>query len=160
LATGARPRSLVLAADTGCTYYLRSYDDALAIRSQLKPDARIVIVGGGFVGLELAASARMLACSVTVLEAQTRVLMRGASPEIAEVVCALHRRNGVAILTGASIASITHEAGGALVTLLDGGTLFADLLIVGIGSVPDTDLARQAGLAIDNGIAVDGSTGS
>jgi 3-phenylpropionate/trans-cinnamate dioxygenase ferredoxin reductase subunit len=156
LATGALPRKLPLAADAGprCVT-LRSFDDALAIRRLLVAGMRLVVIGGGFIGLELAASAAKRGAAVTVIEAQPRVLMRGVPEEIASVVAERHRAEGADIWAGAAIASISGDADGARVALADGTELAADLLVVGIGAVPVTGLAEAAGLAIDNGIAVD-----
>jgi 3-phenylpropionate/trans-cinnamate dioxygenase ferredoxin reductase subunit len=156
LATGALPRQLPLAANAGprCVT-LRSFDDALAIRRLLSPGMRLVVIGGGFIGLELAASAARRGASVTVLEAQPRVLMRGVPEEIASIVTERHRAEGADIRTGTGIASISAEADAVRVTLADGAELVADLLVVGIGAVPVTGLAESAGLAIENGVAVD-----
>jgi len=156
LATGALPRQLPLAANAGprCVT-LRSFDDALAIRRSLVPGMRLIVVGGGFIGLELAASAVKRGASVTVLEALPRVLMRGVPEEIAAAVTARHRAAGADIRTGTGIASISGDADAVRVELADGTELAADILIVGIGAVPVTGLAEAAGLAVENGIAVD-----
>jgi 3-phenylpropionate/trans-cinnamate dioxygenase ferredoxin reductase subunit len=156
LATGALPRQLPLAADAGphCVT-LRSFDDALAIRKLLVPGMRLVVIGGGFIGLELAASAVKRGAAVTVIEAQPRVLMRGVPEEIASVVAERHRAAGADIRAGTGIASISGDSGAVRVVLADGTELVADLLVVGIGAVPVTELAESAGLAIENGIAVD-----
>jgi 3-phenylpropionate/trans-cinnamate dioxygenase ferredoxin reductase subunit len=156
LATGALPRQLPLAADAGprCVT-LRSFDDALAIRRLLVPGMRLVVIGGGFIGLELAASAAKRGAAVTVVEAQPRVLMRGVPEEIASVVAERHRAEGVDIRTGTGIVSISGDAEKVRLGLADGSELTADLLVVGIGAVPVTGLAESAGLAIENGIAVD-----
>ncbi|EFG8199732.1 FAD-dependent oxidoreductase [Escherichia coli] len=153
LATGAIPRRLPgLSGDN--VAYLRTYDDALAIRQRLLPEARIAIVGGGFIGLELAAAARKRGAEATLIEAQPRILMRGAPQDIAAIVDEAHRANGVNLLCGVNIASV--EADDAIrITLEDGRLVDADLLIVGIGAAPVSALAEAAGLAIDNGIAVD-----
>ena len=156
LATGALPRQLPLAAGAGprCLT-LRSFDDALAIRRHLQPGQRVAIIGGGFIGLELAASAVRRGAEVTVIEAQPRVLMRGVPEEIAEVVAERHRAEGAKILCGVSIASISGDADEVRITLGDGTTATADLAVIGIGAAPVTSLAEEAGLAIENGIAVD-----
>ncbi|MDA4630449.1 FAD-dependent oxidoreductase, partial [Escherichia coli] len=127
LATGAVPRPLPLAAASRRCACLRSYDDALAIRAQLQPGARIVIVGGGFIGLELAASARQRGAVVTVLETQARILMRGVPEEIAAVIAARHRQEGVLIRCGVAIAAIADRETGITMTLADGEKLEADL---------------------------------
>ncbi len=156
LATGALPRQLPLAANAGprCVT-LRSFDDALGIRRLLSSGMRLVVIGGGFIGLELAASAAKRGAAVTVIEAQPRVLMRGVPEEIASVVTERHRAEGADIRTGTGIASISGDADAVRVTLADGTEIAADLVVVGIGAVPVTGLAEAAGLAVENGIAVD-----
>ncbi len=155
LATGSVPRRLPMqAAGTRCVY-LRTFADALAIRAHLRPGGRVAIVGGGFIGLELAASARRLGAAVTVIEAQPRILMRGVPAGIAEAVHRAHVSEGVDILCGAGISAIEDGGGGVRIALSDGRRIDADLAVVGIGAVPVVGLAEQAGLTIENGIAVD-----
>lgn len=156
LATGAVPRQLPLAASAGprCVT-LRSFDDALAIRRLLAPGMRLAVIGGGFIGLELAASAIKRGAVVTVIEAQPRVLMRGVPEEIASVVAERHRAAGVDIRTGTGITSISGDEDEVRVALADGIEIAADLVVVGIGAIPVTGLAEAAGLAVENGIAVD-----
>ena len=143
LATGAVPRQLPLAANAGqrCVT-LRSFDDALGIRVLLSPGMRLVVIGGGFIGLELAASAAKRGAAVTVIEAQPRVLMRGVPEEIAAVVTERQRAAGVDIRAGTGITSISGDADAVSVTLADGSELAADLVVVGVGAVPVTDLAQ------------------
>lgn len=154
LATGAVPRTLPLAAESKHCTYLRSYDDALHMRARFQPGARIVIIGGGFIGLELAASARKRDASVTVLETQTRVLMRGVPEEIAEVIATRHRQEGVLIRCGVSISAIIDNETSVTINLADGESLDADLVIIGIGAIPVMTLAEAAGLETGNGIIV------
>jgi len=155
LATGARARRLTIAGgETALT--LRSYDEALALRRLFAPGKTIAIVGGGFIGLELAASASALGCKVNVIEAAPRILMRGVPAALAEIIAARHRSAGVALRVGAAIGAITHSGGRVRVALADGDDVEADTLIAGIGAAPETDLAQRAGLTIDNGVAVDG----
>jgi 3-phenylpropionate/trans-cinnamate dioxygenase ferredoxin reductase subunit len=155
LATGAVPRRLPLAGSGPRIAYLRSLDDALAIRSRLGPGCRVAIVGGGFIGLELAASARRLGAEATVIEAQPRILMRGVPAEIAAVVHELHSGRGVGILCGEKIEAMRSTADTVLIGLGGGRTVEADLAVIGIGAIPATDLADRAGLAVEDGIAVD-----
>jgi 3-phenylpropionate/trans-cinnamate dioxygenase ferredoxin reductase subunit len=155
LATGSSPRRLPLAEGSGRCVYLRTFDDALAIRAHLRAGVRVLIVGGGFIGLELAASARKLGCPVTVIEAQPRILMRGVPAEIAGIIHAAHAAMGVHFFCGKGIASIEDVAAGVRIRLADGEAVEGDLCIVGIGAVPNVALAEAAGLAIDNGVAVD-----
>jgi 3-phenylpropionate/trans-cinnamate dioxygenase ferredoxin reductase subunit len=121
------------------------------LRARLRPGARIAIIGGGFIGLELAASARQRGCTVTVIEMAPRLLMRGVPAAIAEAIGERHRREGVEVVMGIAIAAIEPGA----VQLADSRVVAADTIIAGIGSIPETALASAAGLAVDNGIAVD-----
>jgi 3-phenylpropionate/trans-cinnamate dioxygenase ferredoxin reductase subunit len=155
LATGASPRKLPLAQPSQRCVYLRTFDDALAIRAHLRAGIRLAIVGGGFIGLELAASARQRGCPVTVIEALPRILMRGVPAEIAEVIHAAHVRHGARVICGKGIETIEDVDGEVRVRLADGETIAADVCVIGIGAVPNIELAQAAGLAIENGIAVD-----
>ncbi len=154
LATGAFPRRLNIPGAEHALY-LRTFSDALALRRRLRPGARLVVIGGGFIGLEVTASAIERGAAVTLVEAAPRLLARGVSPEIAERVRQRHARAGVAIYLGAAIARIEAEEAGLALVLADGARIACDAVIVGIGAIPDTTLADQAGLAIDNGVAVD-----
>ncbi|MFT3973663.1 MAG: FAD-dependent oxidoreductase [Amaricoccus sp.] len=152
LATGARPRPLpVPGADGPNVAMLRGLEDAARIRAALGPGRRLAVIGGGFIGLELAASARKLGTDVTLIEALPRLLSRGVPEEVAALVAARHASEGVRLIFGARILGITPEG-----VALDGGIdVPADLVLVGIGAVPETALAAAAGLAVDNGIVVD-----
>lgn len=153
LATGATPRQLP-EAPRG-VLYLRTFGDAMLIRSRLSAACRVAIIGGGFIGLELAASARMGGAAVTVIEAQPRLLMRGVPDQIAASIAARHRTEGVDVVCGQAIARI-EEAGSSIRIGTTGGREFeADLCVIGIGALPAIELAQAAGLEIDNGVAVD-----
>ena len=154
LATGAMPRRL---ADTEGEriVYLRTLDDALRLRQELEPGRRLAIVGGGFIGLELAASARARGAEVTLIEALPRLLSRAVPAAIAAQLQARHEFEGVQLIFGDGIAAIRSDASAATVHLNSGRRVVADLVLVGIGAVPNTALAGAAGLSIDNGIAVD-----
>lgn len=157
LATGARPRALpVPGADGPNVAMLRNLDDAARIRAALGPRRRLAVIGGGFIGLELAASARKLGTEVTVIEALPRLLRRGVPEEIATVIAERHEAEGVRLIFGAQIEEITPEG----VRLGGGITVPADLVLVGIGAVPDTSLAEAAGLAVENGIVVNDRLGT
>ena len=134
---------------------LRTHPDALVIKGHLIPGSRVVIVGGGFIGLELAAMASGLGASVTLLEGLPRLLSRGVPAEIAEVVANRHREAGVEILYGVRVDQIAANDSKVSIALADGRTIVAELVVVGIGSIPNTELAEAAGLVTDNGIAVD-----
>lgn len=152
LATGAEARRLPLTgtgADT--VLYLRRHEDAVAIRDALRPGTRAVIVGGGFIGLELAASAASRGAHVTLLEAAPRILTRGVPAELAVILAARHAQAGVELRTDVRIDSVDADA----VVLADGERIACDVVIAGVGAVPRTDLAVACGLAIDNGIQVD-----
>lgn len=162
LTTGGRVRRLALPcgelADRALNvHYLRGIDDALRIREQFVSGARLVIVGGGYVGLEVAALARKKGLQVTVLEAMSRVLARVTAPEVSSFYERLHREEGVDIRLETAVEDLIFDAQGRAtgVRCSSGETLPADLLIVGIGLIANTELAAQAGLAVDNGILVD-----
>jgi 3-phenylpropionate/trans-cinnamate dioxygenase ferredoxin reductase subunit len=155
LATGSTPRRLPMPGLGGRCVYLRTFNDALAIRAHLRAGNRVAIIGGGFIGLELAAASRKLGADVSVIEAQPRILMRGVPAEIAAIIHHAHEAEGVCILTGQGIATIADDGAEVRITLADAREIVADLAVIGIGAVPVTALAAEAGLTIDNGIAVD-----
>jgi 3-phenylpropionate/trans-cinnamate dioxygenase ferredoxin reductase subunit len=153
LATGAAPRRLEAAGQR--IAYLRSHADALAIRAHLHERNHVIIVGAGFIGLELAASARRRGAEVTVIEALPRILMRGVPEAIATLLAERHRREGVNLRCASRIRTADARPDGVKVILEDSTEIAGDVLVAGIGVTPRTVLAEQAGLAIDNGIAVD-----
>ncbi len=156
LCTGALPRPLPLAGMGSPRFsYLRTFDDAIRIWDVLRPGVRLAIIGGGFIGLELAASARMRGSIVCVIEALPRILNRGVPSEIADVIGTRHRTEGVSLLCGRRIMNVVANGASTAITLEDGETVEADFLVIGIGVLPATGLAIAAGLEIDNGIAVD-----
>jgi 3-phenylpropionate/trans-cinnamate dioxygenase ferredoxin reductase subunit len=150
LATGAEPRTLPIpGADTALT--LRTHADSDAIRATFGPDKRLLVVGAGWIGLEVAAAARAAGTDVTVLEAAELPLLGVLGPEMAAVFAGLHRDHGVDLRLGVSIAELS--ARGA--RLADGTELEADAVVLGVGVRPRTALAEEAGLAVDNGVLVD-----
>ncbi|MGU7775139.1 NAD(P)/FAD-dependent oxidoreductase [Burkholderia sp. MR1-5-21] len=155
LATGAVPRRLALpgAERVGVTY-LRTADDAERMARALRPGRRVVLVGGGFIGLEVAASAIAAGCEVTVLEATSRLLARAVPAPIAARIEARHRAAGVDFRFSTGIAEIDGDAAVSGVWLTDGERLPCDLLVVGIGATPATALAEAAGLDVADGIVV------
>lgn len=157
LATGGRPRILpVPGSDSERVYYLRTIDDVLRMRESFRPGARLVLVGGGYIGLETAAVAVKAGLKVTVVEAMDRVLARVAAPALSAFYEAVHRRHGVEIMTGAGVASLETDDGATLVRLTDGRDLPADMVIVGVGLIPDTRLAEEAGVVVSpQGVVVD-----
>lgn len=154
LTTGATPRRLPNVPASRRILYLRTLDDALALRPWIRADMHIAVLGGGFVGLEVAASARSRGAEVTVIESQERVLKRGVPEAIAETVETLHRRSGVMVRCGVTVLRIDADDQRVGILLSDESEISADVLVVGIGAQPRTELAAQAGLAVDNGIAV------
>ncbi|MDC7824049.1 FAD-dependent oxidoreductase [Pseudomonas sp. BLCC-B13] len=161
IATGGRPRPLSVpnaAVAERCAnfHYLRTLDDVEQIRAQLAPGKRLAIVGGGYIGLEVAASAIAQGLQVTVLEALPRVLQRVTAAELSAYYERKHREAGVDIRTGVQVADL-EVTGDTVTTVLcaDGSRLAADLVVVGIGLLANTELAAEAGLQVDNGILVD-----
>lgn len=157
LATGARPRRLALpGADLGGVLYLREHSDARRLRAALPSARRVVILGGGVIGLEVAASAAALGCAVTVVEVGSRVMGRILPDSLAEEIAALHASHGVEILTDTRAVAIEGSGGRvARVRLEDQRDLPANLVLVGIGAEPCADLAAGAELDTDDGILVD-----
>lgn len=157
LATGVGARRLpVPGADLSGVHHLRNRHDAAALRRDLARTKRLVVIGGGYLGLEAAATARGLDVDVEVVEGEERLLSRAASPILGEAVARLHRENGVALHTSAQVARLHGTAGRvAGVELGDGRVLPCDTVLVAIGAVPNDTLAREAGLACEGGIQVD-----
>ncbi|RZN07870.1 ferredoxin reductase [Bradyrhizobium genosp. SA-3] len=156
LTTGARPRKLTVPVAPGSRMAtLRTYADALAIRRMIGRGCEVVVIGGGFIGLEVAASAVSRGASVTVVEAGTRLLTRAVPAPLADLVRAKHEDAGVRIETGAMVERIDVNGRRSRVLLADGRTHLADLVLVGIGVVPNVELAQAAGLTVDNGIVLD-----
>jgi 3-phenylpropionate/trans-cinnamate dioxygenase ferredoxin reductase subunit len=156
LATGGRARRLAIpGAELDGVFALRTLDDAAALGARLVPDARVVLIGGGFIGLEVAASARSRGCRVTVLDAAPRLLGRAVPAPLAARVPALHVQRGVEIGLNRRPVAIERLHDGALAVVLDDGdTLVADTVVAGIGIEPADELARDAGLAVERGIVV------
>lgn len=156
LATGARPRALpVPGAALDGVMALRSLDDATALAARLVPGARVVVIGAGFIGLEVAAAAVKRGCAVTVVEAQARIMARAVPPEISAFHTALHASHGVRLLLETGVSAILGEDGRARAVVTGAGELPADVVVVGIGVVAEEDLARAAGIVCDRGIVVD-----
>ncbi|SEJ90024.1 NAD(P)/FAD-dependent oxidoreductase [Paraburkholderia diazotrophica] len=166
LATGGRARRLALPGIEAIEklqnfHYLRTLDHVTRIRNHFHAGSRLVIIGGGYVGLEVAAVAVKRGLHVTVLEALPRVLARVTAPELSAFYEKVHREAGVDIRTNAIVTGFELDASGdavAAVSCADGARVAADLVIVGVGLEPATELAQAAGLAVDNGIVVDEHT--
>jgi 3-phenylpropionate/trans-cinnamate dioxygenase ferredoxin reductase subunit len=157
LATGSTPRRLsVPGADLSGVYYLRNVEDSDLIKIEFSRAKRVVIIGGGWIGLETAAAASAAGLDVTVLEGGDMPLLHVLGPEVAPIFAELHRSHGVDLRYRATALELTGRDGKATgVTLGDGTRIDADMIIVGIGAIPRTELAAAAGLKIDNGIVVD-----
>lgn len=157
LTLGATPRRLpaAMGGDLAGTHVIRDLANVDALRPALQPGRRLIVIGGGYIGLEAAAVARKLGLEVTLIEAAPRILGRVAAGETAAMIRALHLRHGVTILENTGISHIIGERAADGVTLLDGRHLPADLIIQGIGVTPNVALAEAAGLALENGIATD-----
>lgn len=162
LTTGARPRRLALPGldpqrPGDNLHVLRTLDDAHAIRARCLPGSRLLVIGAGYIGLELAASATALGARVTVLEALPRVLARVTGTEFAAFIEQTHRAAGVDLRLGVRLERAECAADGSVRALVcaDGSRIECDLVVAGIGVEPNVELARDAGLAIDNGIVVD-----
>jgi len=167
LTTGARVRRMSCpgseAAERSSNFhYLRTADDVLRLRPQLVPGGRIVIVGGGYIGLELASAATKRGMSVTVVESEPRVLSRVTAPAVSEFYEKVHRAHGVDLRTGTTVAgfAVDEDNGRVMSVLVKTGEgeaegIDADIVVVGIGVVPNVELAAAAGLEVANGIVVD-----
>ncbi|MGD9597232.1 MAG: NAD(P)/FAD-dependent oxidoreductase [Steroidobacteraceae bacterium] len=156
LATGSRARRLdVPGAALAGVHTLRTLADSAAIREAAQPGARAVIVGGGYIGLEAAASLRAIGLEVTVLEVAQRVMSRVVSEPVSRFYEAEHARHGVRIVCGAALAGLDGDARVRSVRCADGSEHPADLVIIGVGVAPVDEIAQAAGLACDDGIVVD-----
>ncbi len=156
LTTGGRVRKLSIPGSelTG-THYLRTLDDANALETALGEDLNLVVVGGGFIGLEVAASARQRGCAVTVLEIADRLMGRGVPPSVSSYFFDLHRGKGVDIRLSSGIERIEGTDTVSGVTTQLGELLTAGAVVIGVGIIPDTGLAEDAGLDVEDGIVVD-----
>ena len=160
LATGSRPRPLTVpGADLGGVHYLRTLDHAEALRSLLVGgDKRLVVVGSGWIGMEVAATARTLGNDVTILERGAVPLAAVLGDELGSLFATLHEEHGVVVRRSVVVESLVGTDGQVTGVLLAGGeTVLADLVLVGIGAVPNVELAQKAGLDVDNGILVNAS---
>lgn len=159
LATGATPRTLPenVGGKLNNVHVMRDLSDAHALMDKMKSGMDLVVIGGGYIGLEAASEAAKKGLHVTVVEAADRILRRVACAETSDVFRALHEKHGVTILENTQIAEITADEHGAChgVKLADGAQIRANIVIVGIGIAPNVDLAIGADLLVDGGIVVD-----
>ena len=153
LATGARARTLPFGHVP--VHVLRTQADSAALRARLSPGARVGVIGGGFIGLELAASAAALGCSVTVIELGPRLMGRAVPAPVAAVMAGRHVEAGVDVRCGTGVTGLAQTAGGIAITLAEGAAIQADVVVAGVGAVPETSLAAAAGIVVDDGIVVD-----
>ncbi|MEQ8953652.1 MAG: FAD-dependent oxidoreductase, partial [Gammaproteobacteria bacterium] len=158
LCTGSRERHLPLAEGIAAAHYIRSLSQVDALRTSLRKGGRVLIIGGGYIGLEAAAVLCQAGQQVTVIEAQQRVLQRVAGEQLAEYLTSLHEANGVRIMTSVTVSDITEADGVVSVSTKSGEQLQAELLIIGIGVQANSELAAAAGIKTDNGIVVDSYT--
>lgn len=155
LCTGARARPLPIpGADLNAVHYLRTMDDVKGIQASAASAKNAVIIGGGYIGLETAASLNKLGVKVTVLETESRLLKRVASPQISAFYLRLHTEEGIDIRLNTQAAELAGEQTLTQVICADGTAIKADMAIIGIGVIANTELASDAGLTVDNGIVV------
>lgn len=156
LATGTRPRQLQIpGSELEGVLSLRSIEDADRLKNTLERAQDVVIIGGGFIGLEVAATARAMGKSVTVLEAAGRVMARAVSPQISGWFEAMHRGMGTDVRCGTGVAGLQGTRHVEAALLADGTRIAADLILVGIGALPNVEIAAAADLPCPNGIATD-----
>ncbi|KVZ02279.1 anthranilate 1,2-dioxygenase system ferredoxin--NAD(+) reductase [Burkholderia ubonensis] len=156
LATGSRVRRFGGPVDAGVPlHYVRTVADARALRAALAPGKHVAVLGGGFIGLEVAAAARQLGCAVTVIDPAARLLQRALPDGVGAFARRLHDGRGVEFRLSALPRAIRRGAAGGAVVETDGGDVTADIVVVGIGVVPNVELAQAAGLDVDNGVHVD-----
>ena len=158
LCTGSKPRSLpaALGGELPGVHSLRNIADAEAMMPELRAGRKLLIIGGGYIGLEVAAVARKSGLEVAVVEMADRILQRVAATETSDFFRRLHREQGVDIYESAHVAGLDHDSGRVCgARLKSGEQLAADLVLAGIGAIPNVELAEQAGLACDNGVVVD-----
>src|SRR6185312_1924730 len=156
LTTGSRPRRLDLPGEREApVFYLRDIADALALRERLAAGQRLLVIGGGLIGLEVAAAAVARGCVVTVIEVADRLMARMVGPGISAHFANLHRARGTAILTGRIPERFEPSGSGCRVICRDGSSCDGDLAVIGCGVIPNAELAAAAGLKVENGLWVD-----
>ncbi len=156
LTVGARVRKINIPGSAlGNIFYLRNIADVHQIKVQIPNSKKAVIIGGGYIGLEAAAVLRKLGLEVTVLEMMDRVLQRVTTPEVSAFYTRIHREEGVSIYTQTGATAFEGNTKVQKVVCTDGQTFEADFVVVGIGVIPNTELAKQTGLTVQNGIVVD-----
>lgn len=154
VATGARPRPVPWKAGSG-VYELRTLADAAKVRGALQRPGRVVVIGGGFIGAEVAAAAHKHGRPVTIVDPLTAPAGRVVGDEVGEILAKVHERHGVSTRFGSGVERLDGEEGALTVTLTDGEELPAHAVVVGIGVIPNTDWLESSGLLIDNGLVCD-----
>ena len=154
IATGLRPRHLDV-PDVAGVHYLRTIDDCLAIREAMEKGPRVAVIGAGFIGGEVAGTARERGLEVTLIEALELPLLRVLSRDVAEVIAAIHRDHGVALRLGVGVDGLAGDGRVEGVRLADGEVVPADLVVIGIGVTPATDWLEGSGLELNNGVVCD-----
>lgn len=155
IATGAQPRVLPDTPSLAGIHVLRTLDDCLTLRAELERGPRVVVVGAGFIGAEVAATCRRRHLQVTVLEALPSPMVRGLGPMLGDVLASMHRDHGVDLRTGAGVAGFDGVERVERVRLADGSAIDADVVVVGVGVAPATEWLEGSGLTIDNGVVCD-----
>lgn len=154
LATGASARRSPWGEPPGL-HTVRSLDDSARLRDELQPGRAVVVIGGGWIGAEIAATARARGCAVTVVDVAANPYARALGDELGRLVCAIHDRHGVAARFMTGVAGVRSGAAGLTVDLTDGSSLEAGVVVVGIGAVPNTDWLTGSGVIVDDGVVCD-----
>lgn len=155
VATGSRARTLAGPESLAGVHTLRTLDDAVAIRDEFAGNPRLVVIGGGFVGAEIASTARKLGLAVTIVDPLPTLMFRGLGPVLGDLLARVHRDNGVALRLGVGVERLLGQPRVQGVELADGSVLPADLVVLGIGAVPDTQWLAGSGLQLQDGIVCD-----
>lgn len=156
IATGVRPRSLPWEADSTVVRTIRTMEDAVSLRERLLESAHpLVVIGGGFIGAEVAASAAALGRQCTIVEALPAPFSRVLGPTAGSLIARLHAENGVEVIAGAGVVGIEHNGATSLVHLADGRSLPAGTVVAGIGCVPNTEWLESSGITLDDGVVTD-----
>lgn len=155
IATGSTPRLLPGTEGLDGVHPLRSLDDSRAVREALEAGARTVVIGAGFIGSEVAATARKRGLEATIVEALPTPLVRATGTEMGAAIASLHEQNGTALLCGTGVASIEGRGRVEKVVLADGREIPADLVVVGIGVIPNVDWLAGSGVPLENGVVCD-----
>lgn len=156
IATGVRPRPLPWRADPAVVRTIRTQDDALSLRKRLlASEDPLVVIGGGFIGAEVAASATELGRRCTIVEALSAPFSRVLGPTAGSLIARLHAENGVEVIAGAAVVGIKHVGAASVVQLADGRSLAAGTVVAGIGCVPNTEWLESSGIMLDDGVVTD-----